>query len=79
MVDSAPAKFLDETVYVGGKSTKLIAVNPRNGHILNKFDMDNAADAFDVASQHHLPSDTLFIGRVGKSGYNYDRNDNLRF
>ncbi|KAI8584377.1 hypothetical protein K450DRAFT_219550 [Umbelopsis ramanniana AG] len=64
MVDKAPAKFDDDTVYVGSKSTKLIAVDPRNGHIRNKFDMDNAGDAFIIASQHRLPSDTLFIGRV---------------
>jgi hypothetical protein len=71
MVDKAPAKFTDNTVYVGSKSTKLIAVDPRNGHIRNKFDMDNAGDAFIIASQHRLPSDTLFIGRVG-TGYNFE-------
>lgn len=44
----------------------MIAIDPRNGKILQKFDLDHGRDAYVMATQSRLPPHTIFLGRHGR-------------
>ncbi|KAL0091485.1 kinase-like domain-containing protein [Phycomyces blakesleeanus] len=63
IVTHSPWRTPDGTTYIGGKNTVMIAIDPRNGNILRKFDLDQSEEAYVMATQKKLPPHTIFLGR----------------
>lgn len=57
----------DNMVYIGGKSTLMIALDPITGSILRKFDLHDSQYELMMASKHKLPSHTIYLARNGES------------
>ncbi|KAI8340481.1 kinase-like domain-containing protein [Chlamydoabsidia padenii] len=53
----------DDMVYIGEKSTLMIALDPIAGHILRKFDLHDSQYELMMASKHKLPSHTIYLTR----------------
>ncbi|KAI8878466.1 hypothetical protein K501DRAFT_228346 [Backusella circina FSU 941] len=62
LVSLSPFRTQDGTTYVGSKSTSMIAIDPRTGKILQKYDLDNFEDSLMITRD--IPrSQTIFLGR----------------
>ncbi|KAI8992276.1 kinase-like domain-containing protein [Pilobolus umbonatus] len=63
IVTNSPFRTQDGTTYLGKKSTIMLAIDPRTGNILQKFDLNEIENVETIATQTHLPPRTLFLGR----------------
>ncbi|KAI8393511.1 uncharacterized protein BYT42DRAFT_488608 [Radiomyces spectabilis] len=59
----SPHRTADGTTYIGRKSTVMIAIDPRTGKILQKFDLSRMHDVRKMAAGGELPPHTIFLGR----------------
>jgi serine/threonine-protein kinase/endoribonuclease IRE1 len=57
----------ENMMYIGGKSTLMIALDPITGNILRKFDLHDSQYEMMMATKHKLPSHTIYLARNGES------------
>lgn len=56
--------YADGTVYISSKSTKLIAIDPNDGRLLQRFGNDGADESL-ILGKKDLPQDVIFLGKNG--------------
>ncbi|CAG8443857.1 10853_t:CDS:2 [Ambispora leptoticha] len=60
LVNLSPFRSVDGKVFVGSKSTKFFAVDPRSGKLLQSFDSEGDDECPSVGT---LPKDALYMGK----------------